>query len=163
LGDVSLGEDVFVAPVASIRGDTGAPIRIGSGSNVQDGAVIHAADGRAFTVDNQRYAVYVGERVSLAHRCLVHGPVTIGDDAFIGFGAMVMNCTVGRGAVVMHMAYVTDVDIPPGRMVPTGTVVDSPDQARALPKVSPDLREMAERVVQNNRRYARDYADGTKR
>lgn len=163
LGEVMLGDEVFVAPATSLRGDTGAPIRIGSGSNVQDGAIIHAAEGRALTVDNQRYAVFVGERVTLGHRCLVHGPVAIHDDAFVGFGAVVLNASIGRGAVVMHMALVSDVDIPPGRLVPTGTVVNSGEQARALPKVGVEVREMVERVVHANRRYAREYGDGTRR
>ena len=40
IGDVTLGDDVSVWPSAVIRGDVN-PIVIGSGSNVQDGAVIH--------------------------------------------------------------------------------------------------------------------------
>lgn len=163
LGDVTIGEDVFVAPGASIRGDSGSPIHIGSGSNVQDGVVIHCYDGRSVAVRNQRYAVYVGERVSLGHRCLVHGPVAIEDDAFIGFGAMIENCTIGRGTVVMHLSYVTGVEIPAGRLVSPGTVVESDEQAEKLPVAGRDYREMADRVVQSNRRFAREYGDGTRR
>lgn len=163
VGQVTLGEEVFVAPLASIRADTGAPIHVGNQSNVQDGAVVHCAEGHTIAVNNKPYAVYIGERVTLAHRCLVHGPVAIHDDAFIGFGAFVLGSTIGRGAVVMHMAYVSDVDIPPGRMVPPGTVVDTPEQARSLPKVSTEIRQLADGLIQANRRYARQYLEGARR
>src|SRR4051794_28555773 len=44
IGAVDLGGGVFVAPGASVRGDEGQPIHIGAGSNVQDGAVLHALE-----------------------------------------------------------------------------------------------------------------------
>ncbi len=77
LGNVELGERVFVAPGASVRGDEGQPIHIGAGSNVQDGVVVHAletfdgqhaVEGNLVTVSGKRYAVFVGQNVSLAHQ-----------------------------------------------------------------------------------------------
>ena len=44
IGAVELGDDVFVAPGASVRGDEGQPIYIGAGSNIQDGVVVHALE-----------------------------------------------------------------------------------------------------------------------
>jgi carbon dioxide concentrating mechanism protein CcmM len=160
LGDVQLGAEVFVAPGASIRGDTGARIVIGDGSNVQDGVVIHAAEARLIKVDGQTYAVWVGRNVSLAHQAFVHGPVAIGDGAFIGFRAMVVNSTIGRGSMVWHGAFVSDVEIPEGRLVPAGAIVDTPERARSLGPVTSQLREFAAGVVKSNQRYAQEYREG---
>lgn len=157
LGDVSLGQEVFVAPGASIRGDTGARIRIGDGSNVQDGVVIHAMEGRPLVVGGQPYAVYVGNHVSLAHQAFLHGPVSIGDGAFVGFRAMVVNSTIGRGCVVWHGAFVSDVEIPEGRLVPAGAIVDTLERARSLALVPAQIKEFAAQVIRTNRRYAQEY------
>lgn len=157
LGDVVLGQEVFVAPGASIRGDTGAQIRIGDGSNVQDGVVIHAMEGRSLVVGGKPYAVYVGDHVSLAHQAFLHGPVAIGDGTFVGFRAMVVNCKIGRGCVIWHGAFVSDVEIPDARLVPAGAIVDTPERARSLAPVSAHLREFAAQVIRLNRRYAQEY------
>ncbi len=41
---VTIGEMIFVAQGASIRGDEGQPIFVGDYSNVQDGVVIHGLE-----------------------------------------------------------------------------------------------------------------------
>src|SRR4030065_2540387 len=83
IGDVKLGERVYVAPAASIRGDEGQPIYVGNDSNVQDGVVIHGLEtmeeGKEIAknqveVAGRKYSVYVGDRVSMAHQSQVHGP-----------------------------------------------------------------------------------------
>ncbi|MCL4464658.1 MAG: hypothetical protein M1401_18805 [Chloroflexi bacterium] len=160
VGDVQLGAEVFVAPGSSIRGDSGAPIAIGDGSNVQDGVVVHAMEGRSVVVGGQQYAVWVGKNVSLAHQAFVHGPVAIGDGAFVGFRTMVVNSTIGRGCVVWHGAFISDVEIPDGRLVPAGAIVDTPERARSLAPVTNHLRDFAAQVVSNNRRYAQEYREG---
>jgi carbonic anhydrase len=43
IGDCYIGKRVLVAPFAVCRGDTGIPIYVGDFSNIQDGAIIHAA------------------------------------------------------------------------------------------------------------------------
>ncbi len=43
-GNVTLGERVYVAPSASVRGDEGQSIYIGDESNVQDGVVFHGLE-----------------------------------------------------------------------------------------------------------------------
>ncbi len=163
VGDVVLGQEVFVGPGASVRGDAGARVYIGDRSNVQDGVVIHAQENRTVDLAGERFAVYVGKQVSLAHQCLIHGPVAIHDGCFVGFGATVLNSVLGRGCVVMHRAYVSDVEIPAGRLVPVGAVVDTVDRARSLPRVPADLLKFAESVVEANRRYARQYGEAARR
>src|SRR3989338_1950928 len=80
IGDVKLGEKVYVAPAASIRGDEGQPIYVGNESNVQDGVVLHGLEtmeeGKEIAknqveVGGKKYSVYIGERVSMAHQSQV--------------------------------------------------------------------------------------------
>ena len=75
IGSVKLGQRVFVAPFASIRGDEGQNIYIGDESNVQDGVVIHGLEtfesGKEVSeneveVDRWKYSVHIGQRVSIA-------------------------------------------------------------------------------------------------
>ena len=80
IGDVTLGDDVSVWPSAVIRGDVN-PIVIGSGSNVQDGAVIH--------VDPDT-KVFIGKNVTIGHLTHVHG-ATIHDECIIGSTSTVLD------------------------------------------------------------------------
>ncbi len=163
VGDVVLGQEVYVGPGASVRGDSGARIYVGDLSNVQDGVVIHGQEKRTVELAGERFAVYVGRHVSLAHQCLLHGPVAVHDGCFVGFGATVVNSVLGRGCVVLHRAYVSDVEIPAGRLVPVGAVVDTDERVRSLPRVPAELAKFAESVVEANRRYARLYGEAGRR
>lgn len=144
IGAVELGDDVFVAPGASVRGDEGQPIHVGSGSNIQDGVVIHALetfeDGHAIEsnvvrIGGRPYAVYIGDDVSIAHQAQVHGPASVGDGTFVGMQALVFRASVGQKCVLEPRALVMGVTIPEGRYVPAGMVVRTQAQADALPKI----------------------------
>ena len=173
IGKVEIGKRVYVAPFVSVRGDEGQPIHIGDQSNLQDGVVIHAletlAEGRpipmnTYHVDGQEYAVYIGNRVSLAHQSHVHGPAWIEDDVFVGMQALVFKAHIGTGTVVEPAAKVIGVTIPPGRYVPAGAVVTSQAIADALPRItfSYGLREINQAVVHVNTSLADGYG-GKKR
>lgn len=164
IGRVTIGNNVFVAPFASLRGDEGGPIVIGDDSNVQDGVIVHALDGQTVEVAGECYAVYIGRRVSLAHRAIVHGPVVIGDNTFVGFGAVVFQARLGRDIVILHNAVVTGgVSIPDGRLVPSGTVIDRQDQAGALSPVPDSLRTLQTTVLRVNRELAAGYRQAKNR
>src|SRR6185436_16002749 len=96
IGAISVGERVTILAGAVVRADN-EPIVIGTESNVQEGAVLHADPGFPLTI---------GRRVTIGHQAMLHG-CTIGDGALIGIQAVVMNgavigasCLVGAGAVV---------------------------------------------------------------
>lgn len=100
-GDVVMGSDCSVWFNAVIRGDVNS-IKIGSRTNIQDGAVIHCTYKKAATV--------IGDNVSIGHRAIVHG-CTVQDNVLIGMGAIVMdhavvekNCIIAAGAVVLENA-----------------------------------------------------------
>jgi len=96
IGQVTLGERATVWFGAVARGDN-EPITIGTESNIQEGAVLHADPG---------YPLKIGNNVTVGHQVMLHG-CTIGDGSLIGIQAVVMNgavigkqCLVGAGAIV---------------------------------------------------------------
>lgn len=95
-GAVSLGNDSSIWHNATLRGDI-APIRVGARTNIQDGAVLHVAEG---------LPCVVGDDVTVGHGAIVHG-CAVGDRCLIGMGAILLNgveigeeCIVGAGALV---------------------------------------------------------------
>ncbi|MBI0582785.1 MAG: hypothetical protein ISF22_01010 [Methanomassiliicoccus sp.] len=149
LGDVTIGDGVYVAPNASIRADEpGSRIIIEGGCNIQDNVVVHALTDSA---------VRVGEGTTLAHGCIVHGPCEIGEGCFIGFGTVMFRCTLMDGSVVLHRAVVTHAVIPPSRLVPSGAVVDGERNIEDLDNVSEDVTRFVDSVREVNIELAQMY------
>ena len=97
IGDVVLSDDVSFWFHTVARGDVHW-IRVGAGTNVQDGAVLH--------VTHERHPLSIGAGVVVGHQAVLHG-CTIEDGALIGIGARVLDgavveagAQVGAGAVV---------------------------------------------------------------
>lgn len=158
IGNVKVGANVLIAPGTSIRADEGTPFYIGKGSNIQDGVVIHGLEqGRVIGDDNQEYSVWIGEQSCITHLALIHGPVYIGNQCFIGFRSTVFNARIGDGCIVMMHALIQDVEIPPGKFVPSGAVITSQQQADRLPDAQPEDREFASHVVHINESLAAGY------
>ena len=104
-GRVTIGANSSIWYNAVIRGDTDT-VTIGSGTNIQDGAVLHVQEG---------FPLSIGDRVTVGHRVILHG-CKVEDDAFIGMGAIVLNgAHVGAGAVVAAGALVLQ-----GQRIPAG-------------------------------------------
>ncbi len=96
IGDVHLADEVGIWFGAVLRGDN-EPIRVGTGSNIQENAVLHVDAG---------CPLEIGENVTVGHQAMLHG-CTIGDGSLIGIQAVVLNrarigrnCLVGAGALV---------------------------------------------------------------
>ncbi|MEN9205911.1 MAG: ribulose bisphosphate carboxylase small subunit [Thermostichales cyanobacterium SZTDM-1c_bins_54] len=151
IGDVRIGEHVLVAPGTSIRADEGSPFHIGRYSNVQDGVVIHGLEkGRVKGDDGQEYSVWIGDHTSITHMALIHGPCYVGNNCFIGFRSTVFNAKVGHGCVVMMHALVQDVEIPPGKYVPSGAIITTQQQADRLPDVLPSDLQFTSHIIEIN-------------
>jgi carbon dioxide concentrating mechanism protein CcmM len=151
IGDVRVGANVFIAPGSSIRADEGTPFYIGASSNIQDGVVIHGLEkGRVVGDDGNEYSVWIGKNTCITHMALIHGPAYIGDECFIGFRSTVFNAKVGDGCIVMMHALIQDVEIPPGKYVPSGAVIVNQQQAERLPDVIDSDRSFANHVVEIN-------------
>ena len=96
IGDVRLGRDSSVFYGAILRGDI-EMIRIGEGTNVQDGCIIHLADDLGATV---------GAYCTVGHAAIIHG-CTIGDLCLVGMQSVILDgaeigdeCLIGAGALV---------------------------------------------------------------
>lgn len=136
IGDVTIAEGASVWPGAVVRGDENW-ITVGANTNIQDNCVVHVTG---------EHPCIVGAGVTIAHRAVVHG-CTIGDDARIGIGAVVLTgavieaCSqVGAGAVVA-----------PGKVVPAGWLV------MGVP--AKPVRKMSEEEIEDIRRNARVYLE----
>ena len=157
IGHVVLGPRVHVASEAAVRADEGTPFFVGADTNIQDGVVLHALKRQWVQVGEKKWAIYIGERVSLAHQALVHGPCFIGDDTFVGFKAVVHNAVLGSHCSVGIGAIVVGVEVPDGRFVPPGTIVDTNEKAQALPPAQAHHHHFNEDVVEVNRGLASAY------
>ena len=107
-GRVSLGAHSSVWYNAVVRAD-GDAITVGEGSNVQDGAVLHADPG---------FPVSLGSGVTVGHLAVVHG-ATVEDDVLIGIHATVLNgARIGRESLIAAGSVVLEgTQIPPGSLV----------------------------------------------
>jgi len=170
IGNVSIGRLVFVAPFASVRGDEGQPLHIGDESNVQDGVIIHAletfhkghpVEKNIVEVDGKKYAVYIGNRVSLAHQAQIHGPAVVGNDCFIGMNSLIFKSRIEDGCVIEPSCVIVGVTIKSGHFVPAGTVLSSQEEADRLPKKITEnyvFKALNEGVVHVNTSLAEGYS-----
>ena len=108
IGNVTVGPKASVWPCAVLRGDI-APISVGEGSNIQDGAVVHVADGMP---------AVVGARVTVGHLAMIHA-CTIGDECLIGMHATILDgAVIGARCIVGANSLVTK-----GTQIPAGSLV----------------------------------------
>ncbi len=126
IGDVELGEDASVWPMAVVRGDMHR-IRIGARSSVQDGSVLHITHAGPFNPDG--YPLIIGDEVTIGHNVTLHG-CTLGNRILVGMGSIVMDGAVVEDEVVIGAGSL----VPPGKRLESGYLyVGSPvKQARAL-------------------------------
>ena len=141
MGNVELADDCSVWFGTVIRGDT-EEIRVGRGTNIQDGSVLHA---------DRDKPLHIGEDVTVGHQVMLHG-CTVGDGSLIGIGAVVLNgAKIGKGCIVGAGALVTE-----GKEFPDGSMIlGSPAKAvRALtPEQQEGLRWSARHYVENAQRF----------
>ena len=141
VGDVHMAPDSSVWFSSVVRGDT-ATIRIGEGTNIQDGSVLHADVGIPLTI---------GKHVTVGHMVQLHG-CTIGDESLIGIGAVVLNgAKIGKNCLVGAGSLVTE-----GKEFPDGSMIlGSP--AKVVRELTPEqiegLRRSAQHYVTNKNRF----------
>ncbi|HWK23696.1 MAG TPA: carbonate dehydratase [Ureibacillus sp.] len=158
IGDVTINNNVYVAPNVSIRADEGTPFHIGSNTNIQERVVLHGLLNRRISDGNKAYSIFIGDQVTIAHGALVHGPCYIEDKVFVGFNSIVYNAIVGKGCFISYNAVVTNgVRIPPDRFVPPGAHIDSQAKANALSRVPEDSEEFAREVQRVNQEFPASY------
>jgi carbonic anhydrase/acetyltransferase-like protein (isoleucine patch superfamily) len=105
IGDVDVDSDCSVYFGATLRGDI-RPIRVGDGTNIQEGALLHTSTGSLDCV--------VGRHVTVGHRAIIHSAV-IGDFSLIGMGSTILdNAEIGEYSLIGANSLVTvGTKIPP--------------------------------------------------
>lgn len=107
IGSVDIGDQASVWFQCVLRGDI-EPISIGACSNVQDGSVVHTAEGAP---------AVIGDWVTVGHRAVIHG-CAIESHCLIGMGAVILNhARVGEGSIIAAGAVV-----PEGAVIPPGSL-----------------------------------------
>ena len=148
IGDVRIDSNVMIAPGTCIRADQGNPFYIGKSTSIQDGVVINGLEtGQVVGDDNKSYSVWIGSNTSITHMTLIHGPAYIGNNSFIGFRSTIFNSRIGEGCIVMMHALIQDVEIPPGKYVPSGSMITTQQQANRLPNVQEADKNFAHHVA----------------
>lgn len=147
IGNVEIGEKVFVGPNAVIRADEPCAngkvesVVIGPEVNIQDGVIIHALGGTS---------VYIDKGASLAHGAVVHGPCKVGENCFIGFKSVVFRASLGPGVIIQHLSIVDGVSIPAGMHVPSMTGVLSEEDVGKLRPASTELSAFTDKNRRTN-------------
>ncbi|MBT9501254.1 MAG: gamma carbonic anhydrase family protein [Burkholderiaceae bacterium] len=141
IGDVQVGADASIWFNCVVRADN-EPMRIGRGTNIQDGSVLHSDRGSPLTI---------GEEVTVGHQVMLHG-CTVGNGSLIGIQSVVLNgarigqyCLVGAGSLVTE-----------GKEFPDGSLIMG-RPAKVVRELTPEqiegLRLSAAGYVANARRY----------
>jgi carbonic anhydrase/acetyltransferase-like protein (isoleucine patch superfamily) len=135
IGDVTIGDDVSIWPMTVVRGDVES-IRIGDGTNVQDGSVLHVSHAGKFSP--QGHPLTIGKGVTIGHRAVVHA-CTVGNYCLIGVGAIIMDDAVLEDYVMLGAGAL----VPPGKTLESGYLyVGAPaKQARPLKESEKEFLE----------------------
>ncbi len=153
-GKIIVEENVFIGPYAVIRadetnehGDMDA-IRIGAGSNIQDGVVIHSKAGSE---------VVIGKNTSIAHRAIVHGPCEIGSNVFIGFNSVLFNCCLENSVVVRHNSVIDSCQIANSIYIPSASHINEKTDLSSFNVRTTEQFDFSESVVMANHSLVKGY------
>ena len=141
IGSVVLERGASVWFNAVLRGDNDE-LRVGEGSNVQDGSVLHT---------DPNLKLVIGKHCTIGHLVMLHG-CEIGDGSLIGIKSVVMNrARIGRNCLVGANSLVTE-----GKQFPDGVMIlGSP--AKVVRELTSEeiagLRKSAEVYAQHSLRY----------
>ena len=111
-------------------------------------SVIHSKAGARVTV---------GSRTSIAHRSIIHGPCSVGDNVFIGFNSVVFRTDIGDGCVVRHNCVVDGTDIPAGTVIPPVVHIGPEYDLATLPQTDQSASDFSESIISANHYLVKGY------
>lgn len=97
IGDVEIGSGSSIWPHSLVRGDIQA-IRIGSGTNIQDGSILHVTHDSPYSPGGQ--PLLIGNGITVGHRVILHA-CQVGDHCLIGMGSIVLDGAVLESKVML--------------------------------------------------------------
>ncbi len=126
IGDVTIGDYVWVGPGAVLRGDYGT-IKVGDYSAIEDNCVIHARPGEK---------TEISEHVTVGHLSTIH-TATLKPWAIVGMGSTVSDfaevgewAVIAEGAVVKARSKIPDNAIAAG--IPAAVIGSVNDEYKKL-------------------------------
>ena len=154
IGNVKIGKNVFVAPLAVIRSDEPGPdgvvvpIVIDEETNIQDGVIIHSHGGDE---------VYIGPQTTVAHGVAIHGPCVIKEGCFLAMRSTLYSASLEPFVWVGMNATIMKVTLDAYTYVPTGMVLRNKRDAWNLRLVSDKERAYMQNVLTATNRLREDY------
>lgn len=111
IGDVEIGENSSIWPMAVVRGDVNF-IKIGASTNIQDGSILHVTHKGEY---GKGAPLLIGDFVTVGHGAILHA-CRIANNCLIGMGATIMdNCDIEDYAIIAAGAV-----LPPNKKVKSG-------------------------------------------
>lgn len=108
MGAVTVGAQSSIWHNCVLRGDINA-IRIGKGTNIQDGTIIHLAD---------EYGVELNDYITVGHGAIIHACL-VEDECLLGMRATIMDgAVIGKRSIIGAHSLVTA-----GTIIPQGSLV----------------------------------------
>jgi carbonic anhydrase/acetyltransferase-like protein (isoleucine patch superfamily) len=154
IGNVKIGKNVFIAPLAVIRSDEPGPdgkvtpIVIEEEVNVQDGVIMHSHGGQE---------LIIGPKTCVAHGVAIHGPCRIGEGCFLAMRSTLYSVNLETSVWVGMNATIMRVTLDAHTYVPAGSVVSSRQQTWELRVVSERERIYMEDVLSAANRLREEY------
>ena len=145
IGDVEIASQSSIWFNAVIRGDVNF-VKIGSGTNIQDGTIIH--------VSSDGIATIIGDNVLVGHNVLLHA-CTLMSESFIGMSATVMDgaiveshSIVAAGSLVLAGTKIRHGEVWGGipakflRKVTDQEIIDFPNQIKRYIDLSNEYKKL---------------------
>jgi carbonic anhydrase len=154
IGNVKVGKNVFIAPLAVIRSDEPgsdgqvSPIVLEEECNIQDGVIIHSHGGKE---------VIIGPKTSVAHGAAIHGPCRIDEGCFVAMRSTLYSTNLEKSVWVGMNATIMMVTLDAFNYVPAGAVIRSKHDAWDLRLISDKEKSYMENVLQATNRLREDY------
>ena len=139
-GDVTIGDDSNVWFGAVVRGDF-QPVIIGKGTNIQDNAVIHVMGDKP---------TIIGDGVTIGHGAIVHCG-KIGNNCLVGMGTIVLGYTdIGDNVIIGAASLITQHKKIPSNSLVFGNPAKiirglREDEIEALKESSENYAKMAQK------------------
>lgn len=148
IGDVTLEDNVSIWPTTVVRGDVES-IKIGAGTNVQDGSILHVSHAGQFSPLG--HPLLIGTGVTIGHRAVVHA-CTIGNCSLIGIGAIILDDAIIEDYVMLGAGSL----VTPGKVLDSGFLyVGSP--AKKIRPLTDKEKEFLEYSSQHYIKLKNDY------
>ena len=140
IGRIILEKDANIWFNVVLRGDI-ETIKIGEGSNVQDGSVFHTDPSCPLTL---------GKGVTVGHMVMLHG-CEIDDNTLVGIGSTILNKTkIGKNCIIGA-----------NTLIPENKVI--PDRSLVLGRPGKVIRQVTDKEVEEIKENAKHYVENYKK